>query len=102
MKTVEDIKSLLESIWKQETSNLKPGEEGVIRITEGWSTADESDPNRHMVEAYEIGGRMPVLTGRGGMNNLLKGGYIPLKVYLNGQPMEVDDFIKQFKQLTHE
>ena len=59
-------------------------------------------PNRYMVEAYEIGGRMPVLTGRGGMNNLLKGGYIPLKVYLNGQPMEVDDFIKQFKQLTHE
>lgn len=55
-----------------------------------------------MVEAYEIGGRMPVLTGRGGMNNLLKEGYIPLKVYLNGQPMEVDDFIKQFKQLTHE
>lgn len=95
----DDIKNFLKSIWDQKVDDLKPNDEGVVRIHYGWSTDDENDPKRYAVEAYEIGGKLTVMTGRGGMENLLKEGYIPLKVFYNGQPMGVDDFLKQFKEL---
>jgi len=102
MKTEQEIRELVESIWNRETKKVTADGTGVVKIYQGWSTKDENDPDRYWMESYSIGGPLPVVTGRGGMKSLLEVGYIPFEVYVNGNKMDVDDFLTQFKNLTHE
>lgn len=97
--TFDEIRDQLEKFWNDIIPDNRTKYDGVLHIYDGWSSDDVSDPKRYRVESYKIG---TLMTGRGGMKNMIDNGVPITKVFYNGVEIPLSDFYAEFERITKE
>lgn len=97
--SIEELTAKLEEFWNDKIpTSASPCDN--LEIYLGWSSNDESDPNRYEMECYILSGNgRKITTGRGGILKMIREwNFIPNQLFLNGIEVEIEGFINAVKE----